>query len=167
MPKNPIGFIRNAIIAKTVVAHMKKLIFSIITALGFITDEYLTFEYVCDYPERGPKFYGFPFVQQTDSTWIFSMSGDIYLFGFLGNLIFWTIIIGGIVLLVNIIEGKWTKKIIGIFGWLIFVWSLFISFVHFAAVDWRLEFTHDNFKNNYYQSVIDCERNFIMIKKYK
>ncbi|WAC03055.1 hypothetical protein N7U66_05350 [Lacinutrix neustonica] len=61
-------------IAETVVAHMKKLIFTIITALGFVTDECLIFEYVCDYPERGPKFYGFPFIQETDTTWVFSMS---------------------------------------------------------------------------------------------
>jgi energy-coupling factor transporter transmembrane protein EcfT len=95
------------------------------------------------------------------------MSGDIYLIGFLGNLIFWAIIIGGIVFFVDKIKGKLTKRIIGIFGWLIIAWSLFISFVYFAAVDWRLEFTHDNFKINYYQSDIDCERNFLLIKKYK
>lgn len=146
---------------------MKKLIFSIIIAFGFIMDEYLTFEYICDYPERGPKFYGFPFVQETDTTWIFSMSGEIYLFGFLGNLVFWTIIIGGIALLLDKIKRKLTKKIFKIFGWLIFAWSLFISFVNLAAVDWRLEFTHDNFKMNYYQSDIDCKRNFLLIKKYK
>ena len=146
---------------------MKKLIFTIITALGFVTDECLIFEYVCDYPERGPKFYGFPFVQETDTTWIFSMSGEIYLFGFLGNLIFWTIIIGGIVFLLDKIKGKLIKKIIGIFGLLILVWSLFISFVYFGAIDWRLEFTHDNFKMDYYQSDINCERNFLLIKTYK
>ena len=144
---------------------MKKFIFSIIIALGFITDECLTFEYVCDYTELGPKFYGFPFVQETDRTWVFSMSGEIYLFGFLGNLVFWTLIFSGIVLLLGKIKGKLTKKIIGIFGWLILAWSLFISFVYFGAVYWRLEFTHDNFKMNYYQTDIDCERKFLMIKK--
>jgi len=135
------------------------------TALGFVTDQCLTFEYVCEYPEYGPKFYGFPFVQETDKTWVFSMSGEIYLFGFLGNLVFWTLIIGGIVLLLEKIKEKLTKKIIGIFGWLILAWSLFISVVYFGAVDWRLEFTHDNFKMNYYQTDIDCERKFLMIKK--
>lgn len=145
---------------------MKKIIFPLITALGFITDELLIFEYVCDYPELGPKFYGFPFVQETNTSWIFSMSGDVYLIGFLGNLLFWTIIIGGVIFFVAKIKGKLIKRIIGIFGWLIIAWSLFISFVYFTSVDWRLEFTHDNFKINYYQSDIDCERNFLLIKKY-
>lgn len=143
---------------------MKKLIFSIITALGLITDEFLTFEYVCNYPEYGPKFYGFPFVQETNTTWVFSMSGEIYLFGFLGNLIFWTIIIRGIILLLNKIKVKLMQKIIGVFGLLILAWSLFISLIYFAAIDWRLKYTHDNFKINYYQYNIDCERNLLLIQ---
>ena len=140
--------------------------FSIIASLGFITDEYLIFEYVCDYPEGGPKFYGFPFVQETDATWVNSMSGEIYLLGFLGNLIFWALIIRGIVFIASKLKRKIIKRVIGIFAWLIFTWSLFISFVNFNAVDWRIEFTHDNFKMNYYQSDIECKRNFFLIKKY-
>lgn len=143
---------------------MKKLLSSIIVALGCITDDYLIFEYACDYPEHGPKFYGFPFAQETNSTWVFSMSGEIYLLGFLGNLIFWTVIITGLVFLVSKLNGRLVKKITKLLGWLIIAWSLFISFVYFAAIDWRVEFTHDDFKINYYQSDIDCKRQFFLKK---
>lgn len=58
-------------------------------AVAVASSKIVTFEYVCDYPERRPKFYGFPFVQETDSTLVNSMSGDLYILGFLGNFMFW------------------------------------------------------------------------------
>ncbi|WP_298489013.1 hypothetical protein [uncultured Maribacter sp.] len=143
---------------------MKKIIFSIITALGCITDEFFTFKYVCDYPEHGPEFYGFPFVQETNTSWIFSMSGEIYLFGFLGNLVLWTLFIFILVVCLHKIKGKLAQKIIPVFGWLIMAWSILVSFVYFGAIDWRLKYTHDDFKINYYQSYIACEREFLWIK---
>ena len=36
----------------------------------------------------GPRFYGFPFVQQTNLSWGGTMSGEIYLLGILGNILF-------------------------------------------------------------------------------
>jgi len=143
---------------------MKKIIFSLITALGCITDEYFTFQYVCDYPEHGPEFYGFPFVQETSTSWIFSLSGEIYLIGFFGNLVLCTLLIFILVLCLSKIKGKLAQKIILVFGWLIIAWSILVSFVYFGAIDWRLNYTHDDFKINYYQSHIVCEREFLWIK---
>lgn len=139
---------------------MKRLIFTIIVALGIITDEFLIFEYTCDYPEYGPQFYGFPFVQETSTTWVNSMSGEIYLLGFIGNLIFWAIIIGLIIFFFR----NTKSKLILLFAYLAISWSLFVSFAYFIAIDWRLEFTHDNFKLDYYQSEIDCDREIIFSK---
>ena len=146
---------------------MKRLFFSIITALGFISGNYITFEYVCNYPERGPKFYGFPFVQQTDTTWVFSMSGELYVFGFLGNLIFWGFIIGAIAWFLDTIKEQFVKKMMGVFGWIVVVAALLNSYVNLAAIDWRLKLSHDNFKMNYYQTDIPCERHLVIPFKSK
>lgn len=70
--------------------------FSVIMAITITSSKIITFEYVCDYSEKGPKFYGFPFIQETGSTWVNSMSGEIYVLGFLGNLLFWLAIIGSL-----------------------------------------------------------------------
>jgi hypothetical protein len=143
---------------------IKRVFFSIIASLGFISDEMLTFEYICDYPEMGPRFYGFPFIQETNASWIFSMSGDIYLIGFTGNLVLWAIIFFGVTLFLKKIKNKFLNKFFMIFGWCIVVLSVFITFINFAAIDWRLELTHDNFKMNYYENNINCERSFILSK---
>ncbi len=90
------------------------------------------------------------------------MSGEIYLLGFIGNVLFWAILIIGIISLLNNIKKKSLKKVMYIFGWLIFAWSSLMIFMNFTMVDWKIKLTHNNFKMNYYQSDIDCKRRFIL-----
>lgn len=143
---------------------IKRILFSIIASLGFICDEMLTFEYVCDYPELGPRFYGFPFIQETNSSWVFSMSGDIYILGFIGNFIFWALLFFGVTLFFKNLKNRFLNILIKIVGWTVVTWSVFVAFLYFGAIDWRFEFTHDNFKMNYYEHDIKCDRNFIFSK---
>jgi hypothetical protein len=124
----------------------------------------LTFEYVCDYPELGPRFYGFPFIQETNSSWVFSMSGDIYILGFIGNFIFWALFFFGLTLFLKKVKNRFLNILIKILGWSVVVWSVFVAFLYFGAIDWRFEFTHDNFKMNYYEQDIKCDRSFIFSK---
>ncbi len=137
---------------------MKKVIFSVIIALGIISSKLIAFEYICEYPEVGPKFYGFPFVQQTNTSWIFSMSGDIYLVGFLGNLMFWSILICLLSLPLNNVKKTSLKKGITIVGYVMICCALLVSYINFAAIDWRIKRSHDDFKIDYYTTQIDCER---------
>ncbi|SNR16424.1 hypothetical protein [Tenacibaculum jejuense] len=137
--------------------ELKKVVFSIILSLGMITDDFLIFEYICDYPELGPRFYGFPFVQETNTTWVNSMSGEIYLFGFLGNFIFWIVLFR--ILIQLFIKLKQTV-IIKLIQVLVSVLSLFYTYAYFLAIDWRLSLTHDNFKLHYYQSEPSCKKIF-------
>lgn len=145
---------------------MKKLQITsaLILALGMITDDWLTFEFICDYKEYGPRFYGFPFVQETNTSWVNSMSGEIYLFGFLGNLLFWTFIFYVIILIINRIKNKIIVKLCNGISLVFVLIALLNSFVYFSVIDWRLEKTHDNFKLNYYTSDIKCERKFKLFK---
>lgn len=143
---------------------MKLLLFSVTTALGIVTSGLFTYEYVCDFPEAGPKFYGFPFVQRTDTTWIFSMSGDIYLFGFLLNVAFWSGIIYLLGWAISPIKNPIIARTRTVLGWAVFGIMLLLSIQNLTIIDWRIKLHHDNFKMHYYQHDIECERHFYWIR---
>ncbi len=140
---------------------MKKILLLIVLSLGMITDDFLVFEYTCNYPELGPKFYGFPFVQETNTTWVNSMSGEIYILGFIGNLIIWTLIFGIVFQLLKRIRNSIGFKV---FVTVLMLYALFFSCVYFSIIDWRFSYSHDDFKVHYYQSKPDCKPIFKFLK---
>lgn len=141
---------------------IKKYLFLVILAIVFTSSNIVTFEYLCDYPERGPKFYGFPSVQQADTSWVNSMSGEIYVLGFLGNLLFWMAIVGSAFFMLSKVKQVLTKAIINVLVCLFFVLSMYFSLLNFTMVDWNLKWTHHNFKIGYYKSEIVCKRNVVL-----
>ena len=106
----------------------------------------------------GPRFYGFPFVQQTNLSWGGTMSGEIYLLGILGNILFWALIFRGLGYLFDLMKNKIIQKALLFFRWAVLVFSLFIVFMYYTVIDLRYKLSHDNFKMNYYEKDIDCER---------
>jgi hypothetical protein len=139
---------------------MKKIILSVIIALGVVFSDIIYFEYTCLTNERWPRFLGFPFVQSTDTTWVFSMSGTLFLFGLLCNILFWSLIVLTVVKLINSLRLTKLKTVKKVFNMLLITVSLFITTIYFLAIDWRLKWDHDNFKMNYYQTDLNCERVF-------
>ena len=141
--------------------ELSTIIYSIILALGILTIDFFKFEYICDYPEIGPTFYGFPFVQETNRTWVNSMSGEIYILGFLGNLLLWTLFFRVIFQFFKRFQNKVTFKVIRL---LLVVFCLFNVHMYFSIIDWRFSYSHNNFKLNYYQSEPYCKRIFKLYK---
>ena len=139
---------------------MKKVILSIVVAVGIVFSNIIYFEYSCITDEKWPKFRGFPFVQSTGESWLFSMSGDLFLKGLFGNVFFWALIIFFSVSLIK----NWTLGKYNIAKWivsiLIILLALFITTISIIAIDWRLNWNHDNFKLDYYKIELDCERSF-------
>lgn len=93
------------------------------------------------------------------------MSGEIYFFGLLGNLLIWTVVVRLFIYFLDKMSNTWLKKSLKLLGWIIFIASMLSSYVYFDAIDWRLKWTHDNFKLDYYQTEIDCERKLIFFSK--
>ena len=135
------------------------ILISLVFALGLTLSDLIAFEYICEYGELGPTFYGFPFVYRTNTTWVNSMSGEIYLTGLLLNTLFWFIITIGLVFLFKKIKNIVAKKILKIGGWAFFGFIVFLGLLSILAIDWRLEISHDDFKMNYYTTDIECKRN--------
>ena len=139
---------------------MKKVILSIVFAIGIVFSDIVYFEYTCITDENWPTFLGFPFVQSTNTSWIFSMSGELFLRGLLCNILFWGVLIYIFVFFIERITvgkfyiAKWISSLL-----LMFL-ALFISIISLLAIDWRMNWDHDNFKRDYYQTELDCERSF-------
>nr|WP_299035114.1 hypothetical protein [uncultured Tenacibaculum sp.] len=140
---------------------IKNILFSIITALGCITDTHLMFEYVCTSLEPSPKYYGFPFVQEADTTCYSSLTGEIYIYGFLGNWLVSAIIIYVIVNFIITNQSFMTTLIKGF----VCIWALFTAFVYFVVTDWKIHPTHNNFKTVYHLTNGDCKMQFLYYKK--
>lgn len=129
---------------------MKKGLVIVLFAFGFVFGEPIVFEYTPLYPkgEMGPEYFGFPFIYRTDTTWVNSMSGEIYLKGLIGNLIFWIIVIWITSFGINKLKGAFGKAmriLIIIFGSLVCLVAL-TSMV----IDWRFHFDHNDMKRDYF-----------------
>ncbi|QCE43354.1 hypothetical protein [Psychroserpens sp. NJDZ02] len=138
---------------------MKKILASLCIAVGFTLTNCVSFKYVCETDERWPMFYGFPFVQSTDS-WVFSMSGDLFIKGFIGNVVFWSLLIFGLINLLDTVRHKFFKVIIKVVIVVLCVLSVVLIYFESTIFDWNIHWDHDNFKMNYYQQDLDCEKTF-------
>ncbi|WP_157814134.1 hypothetical protein [Olleya sp. Bg11-27] len=139
---------------------MKKILAALCLAVSFTLQHFITFKYVCQTDERWPTFYGFPFVQSTDHSWIFSMSGDLFIKGFIGNILFLGLFFYGVIYLLGIAKHKICKIISKSVIIILCIFSLVFIYFEITVFDWRLEWDHDNFKMNYYQQDLDCEKTF-------
>ncbi|NER16020.1 hypothetical protein [Spongiivirga citrea] len=139
---------------------MKKILFSLITAFGLICYQPIRFKYACDFKEHGPEFYGFPFVQET-GTWVSSFSGILYLSGFLGNLAFWFVLVYSLVYFIKKTNNRIVNNIKSILVYSIILISIFYGYLHFDVFIWDIEWSHDNFKMNYFQEDVECERTLL------
>ena len=143
---------------------MKKYIICFVIALGLTLAKIITFKYVCETDENWPEFYGFPFVQSTNTSWVFSMSGELYFIGLIGNTLFWLLIILFINHFYSKIKLSWLIQIGKIFSGFIVLASLVIIISELFIFDWRLKFNHNDFKLNYYQKDLKCERTLQFFK---
>ncbi len=119
----------------------------------------ISVRYDCDYcGDGGPGFYGFPFKYRTTIPWVNSMSGDFYISGFLGNtLFFFVIIFALIILLKRIVKSLKVKKIFKIIGYVLTTILLLLAAMNFFIIDWRFEWK-DTYYNNYGGKPLKCEK---------
>ena len=145
---------------------IRKFIFSVIVSIGIVTINIPTFEYIPDYPhgEMGPEFYGFPFIRSTDTTWVNTGSGEIYLIGFIGNIIFWSFLCMTVIYFTEKIKRPIIKIIINSSGVVLVILSVMISILYYSAIEWRIKLDHDSMKNEYFIDDLEYERNFYWIK---
>ncbi|WP_272022957.1 hypothetical protein [Olleya namhaensis] len=139
---------------------MKKILASLCIAVGFTLTNSISYKYACKTDERWPDFLGFPFVQSTDGSWIFSMSGDLFIKGFIGNILFWGLFFYGVIYLLGIAKHRVYKIIFKSVITIFCIFSLVYIYFEITVFDWRLEWDHDNFKMNYYIQDLDCEKTF-------
>ncbi|MFT6334778.1 MAG: hypothetical protein ACJATI_001524 [Halioglobus sp.] len=116
--------------------------------------ELVTIRKICFYPEHGPNFYGFPMIYRTNTTWVNTGSGNIYVVGLFINSIFW----GGLSYVISnsirkLINSRSVKIGITITLLLSTIFNCFI----FSCFDLSFKFHHTS-KMNYYQQDIECER---------
>ncbi|WP_452220986.1 hypothetical protein [Lacinutrix salivirga] len=139
---------------------MKRLLATLCIAVGFTLPHFITFKYVCETSERWPHFYGFPFVQSTNGTWVFSMSGNLFISGFIGNVLFWSVLIYGLVYFLDSITSKIFKTVGKVIIVILCALSLFIIYFEVFVFDWNVHWSHNDFKMSYYEQDLDCERTF-------
>lgn len=134
---------------------MKKSIIIALFAFGFVFGEPIVLEYNPLYPvgEMGPEYFGFPFIYRTDTTWVNSMSGEIYLKGLIVNFIFWVIVILITVFCIDKLNGRF-KKVTQIF---FISFGLFVCLIALTntVIDWKLHFDHNNMKGDYFINELD------------
>ncbi len=131
------------------------ILFLICLGLLLNSLELVTFYKVCEYPEHGPDYYGFPMIYRTNMTWVNTGSGIIFILNWIVNIIFWIAISIG---LWNFIKKILKLKmefpkpimlaIIGI--------TAVIQLINMDVLDLKYELVHD-VKMNYYQQEINCE----------
>ncbi len=139
---------------------MKKNLAALCIAVGFTLTNLVTFKYVCVTDERWPKFLGFPFVQSTDSTWVFSMSGDLFIKGFIANILFWSLVFYGLIHLLDSVKHRVYRIFAKSTIVLLCLLSLVVIYFESTVFNWNLQWDHDNFKMNYYQEDLDCKQTF-------
>lgn len=131
-----------------------KLCFWIFFGILVNSFELISIRKICQYPEHGPFFYGFPMIYRTNMTWVNSGSGIIYLFGTLVNAIFWGgMFFGFFQLVAKCLSEKFSKIIIGIMAVIAFLNFLIVTNAY--ELDFKL---HHEVKMDYYQQDIECNR---------
>lgn len=144
---------------------MKKLIFIIPLSISLVLLDLISFKYKCRYEDGGPDFYGFPFIYRTDTSYVNSLSGELYISGFLGNTLFWTLLLFLSIITIKQLIPHINKTILLVLKVLILIISVFIIYVSTEIIDWRYQWNHD-FKINYYPDEVDCNRELLFFNKH-
>lgn len=130
-------------------------------ALGFVSCKLLSLKYVCDYPEAGPpSFYGFPFVQETGTPWVNSLSYHLYWPGYLANIIIWACLIWLIIYLAGKVRGVRPQSFFTLLFWGLSIILLLGTAGNLFILEPTMESGHDNFKVHYFNEKPVCSCNW-------
>jgi hypothetical protein len=119
----------------------------------------VTFRHTCDFNgDMGPEFYGLPFIYRTEIPWVNSLSGDFYLLGYAGNVVFFGVIILIVAAVLKRVEQQGHIKKIWNVGWIgtAMVMILFSS-MFFFITEWHFDWTPSEMINYANQSA-PCTR---------
>ncbi len=135
----------------------KKLIFSLLVAPSLIFLDLIVFKYTCVYGDGGPDFYGFPFIYRTDTSWGNSLSGELYILGFILNTLFWAFIIYLLTVPLKYILVPFRSIFVNILATLVLLFSFFIVLSNIMVIDWRYK-THHDVTMDYYPDDVVCKK---------
>lgn len=141
----------------------KKQILNIlfVICLGLLLNslELVTIKKVCEYPEHGPFYFGFPMIYRTNMTWVNTGSGNIFILNWLINVIFW--------IMVSIGFWHFTKRIINLkkgfpkaIKLIVVLIAIVFQIIEKDTFDLEYILVHD-VKMNYYQKEIKCNSKLI------
>ncbi len=136
---------------------MKQVLWSLFFSPALVFLELISFRYTCQYEDGGPDFYGFPFIYRTSNVWVNSLSGEFYVLGCIGNMLFWTVILFALMTGIKRLKipiHKLTSRVWGVF---LLLFGFCIVYSTLSIVDWRYQWQHD-FKMDYYSDDIICNR---------
>jgi hypothetical protein len=121
--------------------------------------ELVTIKKICEYPEHGPYYYGFPLIYRTNMTWVNTGSGIIFTLNWIINIIFWLVVSIGLWNITRKIL-KLKKEFPKAIMLIIIGITIVLQIIEMKALDLRYELVHD-VKMNYYQQEINCESKLV------
>lgn len=139
---------------------IKNLFFGIAAfLLPFI--DIISIRYSCFHNEMGPELYGFPFIYRTQIPWVNSFEGNLYLLGYLGNALFYLLIIKLIELSLNKInENIIRNKYFKISTIIVFILTIVFSSLPVFIYEWECELTTKKILE-YADQPLNCEKQWI------
>jgi len=137
-------------------------------ALALPLLDIVTFRHTYDFKgDMGPEFYGLPFIYRTEIPWGSSLSGEFYVLGYFGNVLFCAIVVLIFTLLMMRIKLNLTIKKLWNISWTsTSIVLILFSALFFFITDWRFDWTNSEILQYTDQSV-DCSKTleFISVGK--
>ncbi len=125
---------------------IKKRLLILIISIALLLQDVIVFRYACNCNFDGPNidYYGFPFIYRNNLTQACSGCGNLYLSGFIGNILFWFMLI----YIFYFIYVKFAAPIINLkiqtfFAWLLTITSIGIILFNIYVYEWTIEMSCD------------------------
>lgn len=133
----------------------------ILTSLSLPFCDIISIRYNCFHEEMGPTLYGFPFIYRTEIPWVNSFEGNLYILGFIGNVLFYFLIINLIIIGLKRINEKIISNRIIKIGSIIFSMPIiFVGVFNIFIYEWELYFTTEEILK-YADEPLNCMKELI------
>ncbi|SFT45061.1 hypothetical protein SAMN05216474_0636 [Lishizhenia tianjinensis] len=121
-----------------------QIIITILLSLALPLSDIVTLRHSYDFEDDiGPEFYGLPFIYRTEIPWVNSLSGDFYILGYFGNVIFFSLVLVVFTLLIKSIKlNGFIKKLWNVSWMGTSVFLILFAALFFFITEWRFEWTN-------------------------
>ncbi|HAW20722.1 MAG TPA: hypothetical protein DCX14_11110 [Flavobacteriales bacterium] len=120
-----------------------QVIFSIVVGLAMVLSNAISIEYIPNYKsDMGPEYFGSPFIMSTDTTWVNSFTGELYLKGLFSDVLIWGLLIYSVLLFLSRIQNKWARRIMLSLGTITFILAFAFVSMDLFIMDWRVHWNY-------------------------